>query len=124
MVEILMVGIIIGLLAAVVYPGIAAQRSQVAISTTKANLETLRTAVDLFYEEEGTWPSPGLNNLTDGTSPSTTQYLEFIPKEAITGSDQVVITLDGNGGWVWMSGIGVRVNLYGDDVNGDTYFDY
>ena len=124
MVEILMVAIIIGLLAAVVYPGIAAQRSQVAISATKANLETLRTAIDLYEEEEGMLPDPFLNDLADGTSPSGTMYLEYIPKERITGSAQVVITLDGTGGWVWMPGIAVHVNLYGNDVNGDAYWDY
>jgi type II secretion system protein G len=125
LVELVMVIVIIGLLAAIIVPRFASQRAQATIATTKANLDSLRTAVNLFYAEEGEWPADDLSNLVDGTAPSGHKYMRAIPDEAITPSNAVSNGLTGAGGWYWdVVEHEVYVNLVGNDANGDPYSEY
>lgn len=70
LVELVMVMVIVGLLAAIIIPNFTGQKDQAAIATTKANLENLRTAIALYYAQEGTYPSTTLAELWDGNAPS------------------------------------------------------
>lgn len=125
LVELVMVIVIIGVLAAIIVPRFASQRDQAAIATTKANLESLRTAISLFYAREGQWPENDLSDLTDGSAPSGHVYLRAIPKDGVKGSNGVVNAQGNAGGWYWdTTNHEVYPNLTGNDANGDPYSGY
>jgi prepilin-type N-terminal cleavage/methylation domain-containing protein len=124
LVEILMAVAILGLIAAIVVPQFNKQVAQSNIAKTKANLETLRTAIRLFYEQEAAWPMSDLSNLTV-TMPSGMKYLPVIPKEGVTQKNTVVNIPDYTGGW-WYDPPTHKIlpNLLGTDANGDWYNTY
>ncbi len=125
LVELVMVIVIIGMLASIIVPRFTTQRDKAAISTTKANLESLRTGISLFYANEAVWPEDTLANLS--SAPSGEKYMRKIPEEVITpeGSRTVVNTYDGNGGWFWDPvAHEILPNFSGEDADGNTYLDY
>ena len=124
LVEVLMAVAILGLIAAIIVPRFGKQAAQSNIAKTKANLETLRTAIRLFYEQEGAWPMPDLSNLTV-TMPSGMKYLPAIPREGITNSNVVVNIPDYSGGWYWDTTLHeLYPNLPGLDAEGNPYSSY
>lgn len=125
LIELVMVIVIIGVLAAIIVPRFTSQRDQAEIATTKANMESLRTAIDLFYANESQWPENDLSDLYDGTSPSGEKYIRAIPKDGIEGSNAVVNAQGNAGGWYWdTTNHDLHPNLTGNDANGDAYADY
>ena len=104
--EIVMVVVILGMLAAMALPKYLEQREQAKIDLTKQNLQALRIAVNNYYlTYKGTleWPSDDLSDLVfDSKSQGKDRkFIEKIPLEAISNSDDIVNTHDGLGGWVW-----------------------
>jgi general secretion pathway protein G len=96
LVELILVIIIIGILAAIIVPKFAGQTDKAKLATTKANINSLRSAVRLWQSDnDGTLPS-ALSDLVPN-------YIRAIPEEAVTPSTDVVSSLDGNGGWVYNS---------------------
>jgi len=134
LVELVMVIVIIGMLAAIVLPNFAGQREQASIATTKANLEALRTAIALYYANEGTYAdlevAPYLDPLWDGSASGGRTYIEEIPEETIsaTPTSIVVGVLSGTGGWYWdTTGHYIHPNNPNNqplDANGQSYTDY
>ena len=118
LVEIVLVIVIIGILAAIVVPKFAGQTDSAKIAKTRANLGSLRSAVRLFQSDnDGTAPA-ALANLIPN-------YIPRIPEEGITPSTAVVAAVDGSGGWAYDPADGsVLVNLNGNDANGDPYSEY
>jgi prepilin-type N-terminal cleavage/methylation domain-containing protein len=118
LVELILVIIIIGILAAIIVPKFAGQTDKAKVATTKANINSIRSAVRL-------WQSDNDGKLPSALSDLVPTYIRAIPEEAITPSTTVVGTLDGGGGWVYDSSDGsIAVNLGGSDVNGDAYSTY
>ncbi|MBN1918204.1 MAG: prepilin-type N-terminal cleavage/methylation domain-containing protein [Verrucomicrobia bacterium] len=120
LVEIILVIIIIGILAAIIVPKFAGQQDNAKIATTKANLNSLRSAVRLF-QSDNNGDLPG----TLGALVPT--YIRVLPEEAISDppSTDVVAAVDGGGGWAYDATTGeVAVNLSGNDPNGDAYAAY
>jgi len=118
LVEIILVIVLIGIMAAIIVPKFAGQTDKAKIAATKANIETLRSAIRIYQgNNDGALPS-ALSDLV-------TTYIKAIPEEAITPSSNVRNSNDGNGGWVYVSSSGeVSVNLSGDDSDGDAYSSY
>ena len=124
LVEILMAVAILGMIAAIVVPRFNSQIKYSGTNKTKANLETLRTAVRLFYEQEGIWPNNSLSNLISG-APSGYQYLPVIPSEGVKNKNNVLNIPDYSGGWVWETTTHtLRPDLPGTDANGAPYSSY
>ena len=119
LVEIILVIIIIGILAAIIVPKFAGQSDKAKIATTKANLNSLRSAIRLFQSDNnGTPPTALATDLVPN-------YIRAIPEEAVTPSTTVASSLNGSGGWVYKAAEGeVVVNLSGNDDNGDPYSGY
>lgn len=118
LVEIVLVIIIIGILAAVIIPKFAGQTDSAKIAKTKANLASLRSAVRLFQSDNDGTPPAALGDLV-------AQYMRAIPEEGVTPSNGVVAANNGNGGWVYDAAAGeVTVNLAGNDTEGNPYSGY
>lgn len=116
LVEIILVIIIIGILAAIIVPKFAGQAEKAQIARTKANINALRSAIRLYqFDHDGDRPA----NLKD----LVPDYLPRLPKEAITLTNKEVAALDGTGGWVYDVDT-VRVNLAGNDAGGKPYDKY
>jgi general secretion pathway protein G len=119
LVEIILVIIIIGILAAIIIPKFAGQTDKAKIATTKANLNSLRSAIRLFQSDNNGTPPADLS--TD----LVPNYIRAIPEEAVTPSTDVGSAVTGDGGWVYNATDGeVSVNLSGNDDNGDPYSGY
>jgi len=82
LVELVMIMVVIGLLAAIVVPRYATQRENAKKAVTQANLETLRTAINLYYAKNGFYPDGAMfvSLMTSGTNP----YLEEIPPDGFS----------------------------------------
>jgi general secretion pathway protein G len=119
LVEIILVIIIIGILAAIIVPKFAGQNDKAKVATTRANINSIRSATRLFQSDnDGTAPA-------DLAADLVPNYIRAIPDEAVTGTNNVVGAFDGGGGWVYDSTDGsVAVNLAGADVNGTAYSEY
>ena len=118
LVEIILVIIIIGILAAIIVPKFAGQSDNAKIANVKANLNSLRSAVRLWQSDNEGTPPTALSDLVPN-------YIRAIPEEPITPSTTVSPSVDGTGGWAYDNGDGtVSVNLSGPDANGDAYSDY
>lgn len=77
LVELVMVIVIIGFLAAIIIPKYMTQREEAAMATTYANMKMLHKAILLFYAQEGRWPNSDLSDL-EGT-----KYLKEIPFQTL-----------------------------------------
>jgi prepilin-type N-terminal cleavage/methylation domain-containing protein len=103
LVEIILVIILIGILAAIVLPKFGGQTEQAKIARTQANLLALRSAIRLWQaDHDGQLPA----KLTD----LVPDYLPKLPKEALTESAKEVAAYDDSGGWLYKDG-DVWVNL-------------
>jgi prepilin-type N-terminal cleavage/methylation domain-containing protein len=101
--EIILVIIIIGILAAIVLPKFGNQAAQAKIARTQANLLALRSAIRLWQaDHEGQAPTKLSDLVPD--------YLPRLPKEAVTESAKEVDAYDNSGGWLYKDG-DVWVNL-------------
>ena len=118
LVEIVLVIVLIGILAAIIVPKFAGQTGKAKIAATKANIESLRSAIRLYQgNNDGTLPSD-LTSLVG-------IYLQTMPEEAITPSSAESTVIDGSGGWSYDSSMGeVAVNLSGSDADGTPYSSY
>ena len=118
LVEIILVIIIIGILAAIIVPKFAGQSDNAKAAATKANVNSLRSAVRLWQSDHEGDPPAALSDLVP-------DYIRAIPEEPITPSNAVAGSVTGAGGWVYTSADGnVSVNLSGNDTNGDPYSNY
>ena len=123
LVEMILVVIIIGMLAAIIVPGYQRQSKRTAINATKTNIETLRTAIAVYYESEGTYPTGDLSGLI--SAPSGAKYLGAIPFEAISNKNSVTNVPDYQGGWFYNQTTHlIYVNLTGGDMEGTPYSAY
>ena len=130
LVELVMVMVIIGLLAAIIIPNFTEQRDMAGIATTKANLENLRTAIAMFYAQEGQWPDS-----TSGTtfaadlllSPTSVTYIRQVPQcttydptgVPVAPNNQIFVgaSPSGAGGWHWeVASHQLHPNLNGSDA--------
>ncbi len=124
LVEILVVVMIIGMLSYLSLARFDVHRKQTADRTTKANIENLRMAISLFYDQEGQWPNSSLSDLVSG-SPSGTKYIAKIPQEAVKNSSTVVTIPTYLGGWHWDTiNHKLHPNLMGSDSFGVLYNEY
>ena len=109
--ELLIVISIIGILAATLIPNIVGFDTEARLTSTKTNLNTLRTRLSLFRAKEGKYPED-FNELTTVTYNDMgieKPYLEQIPVEFMSSAggdnnvDSQVSTepLPGDGGWVY-----------------------
>jgi general secretion pathway protein G len=143
LVELLIVVIILGVLAAVVIPQFANASADAKESSVRSNLATVRQAISLYrvqhnetYPGQGGW-SQFVTQLTTGTmgdgSPGSKYgpYLrDQFPDNAFTGTStgKTVATMpaspSGTEAWIYCTTDGqLRANLAGTAPSGTLYFD-
>ena len=88
LVELMVVVIILGILAAVMIPQFARHTDDARVATLDANLTETRNAIELYYHQHnGTYP--GAVSSTDGKTVSATPQEDFV--------QQMTLFTDGNG---------------------------
>ncbi len=119
LIELVLVISIVGILAAIILPKFLGQEVQAKVATTKANLESLRSAIRLYAaDNEGVYPGADLTDLVSN-------YVRAIPKDGVLKQNTVVNTQGNAGGWYYnTTTYEVLPNLTGNDANGDAYSSY
>ena len=110
--ELLIVISIIAILAATMIPNFIGFDSEARLSSTKTNLNTLRTRLSLFRAKEGKYPKDFTEMLTMTYNDQGVDkpYLDQIPVEMVSSAagDNAVDNLTsrdplpGDGGWVYI----------------------
>lgn len=124
LIEILIVIAIIAILAATMVPDFIGFDSEARVTTTKSNLETLRTTVTLFRAKESRYPE-NLEELLTRTYNDVgvrKPYLKKMPPELISDKQgnntfenrQAGEDPSGSGGWVYLTDTAeIKVNYVG-----------
>lgn len=141
LVELLIVVIILGILAAVVIPQFNTAAAESKEAALASNLATIRQAIELYkVQHNDTFPTSSIvNQLTQttdatGTTGTGLKYGPYIrnsfPANPIDASNAVatsataVTAPTGAGGWVYMTSNGeFRANVAGTGPSGTDYFD-
>jgi len=95
LVELLIVVIILGVLAAVAIPQFGSSTDDAKLSTLQSNLSSLRNAVELYYHEHNT-VYPGEVKETDGTAASAGQCATAFAKQLTLYSNIAGVTAVGS----------------------------
>jgi len=109
LVEILIVVVILGILAAIVIPQFTSASTEAKNNSLKADLQTLRSQIELFkIQHDDTWPGGGMGSLTDVqfvTDMTTRQtyggkaygpYMQKVPANAFTNSGTMTFVATGS----------------------------
>ena len=139
LVELLIVVIILGILAAVVIPQFNTAAAESKESALASNLATIRQAVELYkVQHNDTFPGATivtqLTTATDAAGAAGTKYGPYIrnkfPANPISGAATVKTAATmpgaaaGTEGWVYATGNGeFRANSTGAGPSGTNYFD-
>jgi len=107
MIELIFVIVILGILAAVAIPKLAATRTDAGVSKMTSNVATLTTDLGAYWTANGAWPTnwSGTTNValqtaaggtTASTAIGTTAYLNAGTAGAADGCYSIATTTDGN----------------------------
>ncbi len=127
LVELLIVVVILGILAAVVVPQFSDASTDAQLSSLMSNLKTIREQIERYrFQHNGKYPSNvaqferQMTEQTDADgSPGTDfgPYLQPIPENPFDNSNAVKSTLNGSGGWYYKNSTGeFRANDGGHDT--------
>ena len=120
LIELVMVIVVIGVLAAIIIPKFVGQRVQAEIASTKANLENLRTALQIYYANDGGVYPDTLDGLTTAAPVTGEIYLRKVPAPSVRNTDGAKASA-----FSYNNATGaVSVDLDGQDANGETIADY
>jgi general secretion pathway protein G len=139
LVELLIVVIILGILAAVVIPQFNTAAAESKEAALASNLATIRQAVELYkVQHNDSFPGSTivtqLTTTTDASGASGSKYGPYLrnafPANPVDGSASVSVVAtmpaapDGTGGWIYATGNGeFRANVTGAGPSGADYFD-
>ncbi len=119
LIELVMVVVIIAVLSAIIVPNFVDYVGKSEASSTKANLQMMRTSIQAFRSDNsGNYPANDLSNLVP-------LYLPKIPADGVMSLSTVVTTQSGAGGWFWnTTNKKLLPNLNGNDAFGTAYSSY
>ena len=126
LIEILIVVVILGILAAIVIPQFTDASDQANVASMKSQLQTLRSQIELFRVQDAVgyaaWDPIGAAAGAKWDPLISGDYLQSEPRNPITGSASVAAAAAAAGGWVWRdkdgAGGSVLFNIYGVDEVG------
>lgn len=111
LIEILIVVVILGILAAIVIPQFTDASQEASRSSVSSQLQTLRGQIELYrVRNQGFNPDVATNGWGDMMSPPNGEppYIQTLPRNPLfNGADQTSIggAADGSTAWVWMSSV-------------------
>lgn len=126
LIEILIVVVILGILAAIVIPQFTDASDQANVASMKSQLQTMRSQIELFRIQDvvayNAWDpilaAPG----TEWDPLISGDYLQSAPRNPITNASTVAAAPAVDLGWVWRdkdgAGPSLLFNLYGVDEFG------
>jgi general secretion pathway protein G len=130
LIEILIVVVILGILAAIVIPQFTDAAQDAALSSTQSQLQTVRSQIELYrIQHQGVLPDvvTDWTDLTDIDAVTGSRYLQQAPRNALrlNAVDTVAGTAATTGtaanvGWVWDA---AEEQIYAVDMNGDVLTD-
>ncbi len=154
LVEILIVVVILGILAAIIIPRFSTATDQARDSMLKENLRNVRTQMTIYSiqhldtapgtDENGTISADlfaehltGFSDINGNTNPTRTAvysfgpYLSKIPANPITGKTTIAIadempeSCNGDDGWIYVpNSMSFIADIPGVGVDGKSYIDY
>jgi general secretion pathway protein G len=111
LVEILIVVVILGILAAIVIPQFSNASQEASVNRVRADLQTMRSQIELYKIQHLGVPPTNVGSFqaqmtaqTDVAGAAGTDfgpYLQTIPVNAFTNSNAIVAADDGVSGWVY-----------------------
>ena len=121
LIEILIVVVILGILAAVVVPQFTNASEDANDAAVRTQLQTLRGQIELYRAQIGS--DPTLIGNTQWTQLIENDYLMVAPMNPLTSSTSVAAEAAENLGWVWRakSDTNDTKALYAVDAEGDEF---
>ena len=125
LIEILVVVVILGILAAVVIPQFTNARVDASVSTVKSQLQTVRGQIEVYKARHSALPAFGMTGAASDWDPLVNPpdedvYLQAAPYNPFTGSAGIGDAESIDIGWVWDETTGVMVAPYFDEIT-NTY---
>lgn len=129
LIEILIVVVILGILAAIVIPQFTDASMEASVANLQSQLQTVRSQIELYNVQNPATPydaATALGTFWDGPAGSPglvpLNYLQTAPKNPLqNGSNTVAAAPAAGVGWVWAEGNpgdAWTLNLYAVDENG------
>ena len=108
LVELLIVVIILGILAAVVIPQFSDASTDARVSSTQTNLATMRGQIELYKIQYGVYPPEATFGTAMTTKGSTFgPYMQSIPNNPYTNTSTVGTGAVGSSAWKYLVATGV-----------------
>ncbi len=122
LIEILIVVVILGILAAIVIPQFTDASQQAMESSVVTQLQTLRSQIELHDIQ---WPLTPFDPLIHGWDQLTTgDYLQSEPKNPMMNGSPIVDASWGTGaGWIWDDPNGWGINVYAPNQDDTGFLD-
>lgn len=117
LVEILIVVVILGILAAIVVPQFTNATQDAQAGNIKAQLDTLNNQIELYHARNNEYPTDlvaGGAGDVPWTKMIAGGYIKAAPKNPFNGSSDVATSSSTAGGWCW-----VNNTLYATNYNND-----
>jgi general secretion pathway protein G len=120
LIEILIVVVILGILAAVVVPQFTSAADDANDAAVRSQLQTLRGQIELYRAQQGADPGLIANGWTELID---NDYLTIAPNNPYTSSTTVAAAAAAGVGWVWRdkSATNTTKALYGVDADGNEF---
>ena len=126
LIEILIVVVILGILAAIVIPQFTDASDQANVASMKSQLQTMRSQIELFRIQDvvayNAWDPIAAAPGTEWDPLISGDYLQAAPRNPITNASTVEAAPRVDLGWVWRdkdgAGPSILFNLYGVDELG------
>ena len=127
LIEILIVVVILGILAAIVIPQFTDASDQANVASMKSQLQTMRSQIELFRIQDvvayNAWDPIAAAPGTEWDPLISGDYLQAAPRNPITNESTVEAAPRVDLGWVWRdkdgpAGASLLFNLYGVDEFG------
>ncbi len=128
LIEILIVVVILGILAAIVIPQFTDASQEASRSNLQSQLQTIRSQIELYNVQNpaNAYDAATVVDATFFDPLVQNNYLQTLPKNPLQNNSTRVTTGPGAGfGWIWAevsAGDSWTLNLYAMDEN-DTWFD-
>lgn len=120
LIEILIVVVILGILAAVVVPQFTNAADDANNAAVRSQLQTIRGQIELYRAQRGEDPDLLVSGWTDLIE---NDYLMNTPENPLQSSSDIVATATDGAGWVWRnkSTTNTTKALYAIDAEGDEF---